>query len=143
MKSTGNYSITIVLLLCIFWILTAFSCEKEKDFKDFPFGKCVKGKVIGSEECGEGSMIQLLDTDYGDNVEYYDKALGEFISFGNIISSPGIFPEGIIYFKTRKYDSETDHVLFLGDNPVPCTWVYGPCAESIVVITDYSLIKCP
>jgi hypothetical protein len=133
--------IKLVGFLCGILLFSTFSCEKEE--KVFPYGICVKGKVVGYEECGDGSLIQLLEIEFGDNIDYYDTATGEFISYDNIVSSPGIYPKGIIYFIARKYDSKIDYPLFLGDNPVPCQWIYGPYAKSIVVITDYSLIQCP
>lgn len=133
--------IKLIGFLCGIIIFTAFSCEKDEN--KFSYNACVKGEVIGYEECGEGSLIQLLEIEFGDNILYYDKTLGEFVSYKNVITSPGLYPMGIIYFKARKYDRNRDHALFLGANPLPCLWVYGPYATSIVVITEYSQTQCP
>jgi len=133
--------IKLIGFLCGIIIFGAFSCEKDED--GFPYYSCVKGKVIGYEECGEGSLIQLLEIEFGDNILYYDKTLDKFIYYKNLIKSPGLYPMGIIYFKAREYDSNIDYSMFLRANPVPCQWLYGPYPASIVVITDYSQIQCP
>ncbi len=122
-------------------IFAAVGCEKQED--EFPYGTCIKGEVIGHEECGEGSLIQLLEVEFGDNIFYYDKASNECIPYKNIIKSPGRFPMGMIFFKARKYDNKTDISLFLGENPTPCQWLYGPYSAYTVVITEYSQTQCP
>jgi hypothetical protein len=116
------------------------SCEKQEN--GFPYDTCVKGKVIGYEGCGEGSLIQVESLEHGTTVVYHDNILGD-TTYANVLKSPGIYPKGIIYFKAREYNSETDNALFLGINPSPCQMVFGPYSVPIIVITEYSQIKCP
>ena len=116
-------------------------CEKNEN--GFPYNSCVKGEVIGYKECDEGSLIRLLEVEFGDNIRYYDKTSEKFISHNNIVKSPGLYPMGIIFFKARKYDSKIDYSLFLGENPLPCQWHYGPYPSYPIVITEYSQIQCP
>ncbi len=133
--------IKLIGFLCGIIIFVAFSCEKNED--GFPYNTCVKGEVVGYEECGEGSLIRLLDVEFGDNILYYDKTTEEFISYKKVIKSPGLYPMGIIFFKARKYDGRIDYPLFLGENQIPCQWLYGPYPAYTVVITKYSQIQCP
>ena len=129
----------LLMVLIAFSALAFFGCEKEDE--QITFNKCIKGTVIGYEECQEGTLIQLDNINIGNSIVYHDRELGD-IEYKNVIKSPGIY-SGTIYFKAREYNSEEDHKLFLSSPPTPCKMIYGPYNVPIIVITEFSQIKCP
>ncbi len=128
------------LIFSCFFCTSILSCGKQEIV--FPYNECINGTIIGYEECGEGSLVQVDLSQIGSTLVYHDKSLGD-TTYTNVIKCPGIFPKGLIYFKAREYNSEKDHDLFLGADPKPCQMIFGPYNVPIVVITEYSQIKCP
>ena len=126
-----NYVILIWCFYILFICLSIISCEKSENV--FPFGTYVKGKVIGYEECGTGTLIQLTYEKLGNAESFMDSV------YNNVIKSPGTYPLGTIYFKAREYNKHNDFSLFGTDL---CKANFIPYDVPIVVIINSSQIKC-
>jgi hypothetical protein len=126
--------------LCGIILFTAFSCEKKEN--DFPYGTCIKGMVVGYEQCYSNVLIQVDDYNVGNNVTVpvlndLDQVI-DYIVYDNVIKAhAGQIPDGPIYFVARKYNPDTDDITVL------CPLNIIPYAVPIVVITEYSQIQCP
>lgn len=129
------------IIVAFLVILIAFNLSCQKENKEFEFNVCIKGKVIGYEACGNGTLIQIEETNFGSTVKYHSYYEGD-ITYYNVIKSPGIYPEGDIYFVSRVYVPEDDHDLFYPESQ-PCQALYAPYDVPIIVITSYSLTNCP
>lgn len=122
-------------------IFAAVGCEKQED--EFPYGTCIKGEVIGIEQCYGNALIQIEGYDVGNKVvvPIYNE-LGHFvkhIEYDNVIKTPSIgFIEGSIYFVARAYNPDMDDV-FLG----PCPQNIMPYNVPFVILTHYSQTQCP
>ena len=125
--------------LCGVVLFTAFGCEKKEN--DFPYGACVKGVVVGYEQCYNNVLIQVSDYKFGNKVTVsVINDLGhvvDYIEYENVIKAPaGRIPDGPIYFTARKYDANID------DTIVFCPQII-PYDVPLVVITEYSQTQCP
>ena len=133
MKIQKWIKLSKILALFVIVALTAFSCEEEQDTKEFP---CVTGDVLGNLECCEGSLIQIKNRpELGDELVYKD------VTYENVVQSPGLLPDGEIYFTYREYDMQNDSLLFL-DEQIH-NGLFGLYDVPIIVITDFSQTNCP
>ena len=133
MKTQKWIKFSKILALFVIGVLTAFSCEEEQDTKELP---CVTGDVLGNLECCEGSLIQIKNSpELGGELVYKD------VTYENVIQSPGLLPDGEIYFNYREYDMQNDSLLFL-DEQIH-NGLFGLYDVPIIVITDFSQTNCP
>jgi len=121
-----------------FYYLAAFGCEKKEN--DFPYGTCVKGVVVGYEQCYNNVLIQVGDYNFGNKVTVSvinDQGhTVDYVEYENVIKAPANrIPDGLIYFIARKYKPDTD------DSIVLCPQII-PYDVPLVVITDYSQTQC-
>lgn len=136
MKNLNNKKISLTkYILFMFIAMFILSCEKEEI--EFPYNTCIKGTVIGYEQCYNNVLIQVANYNVGSKATIpILNDLGhvvEYIVYDNVIKAPGgRIPDGLIYFIARKYNPNLDHTIVL------CPLNIIPYNVPMVVITKYS-----
>lgn len=97
---------------------------------------CFIGIVIGPEKCSGATIIQVINRNIGEEIEYYD---GHAVK--NAIRAPGQFKQGEIHFTVREFNIKKDEPLF---DPVQhCPAIYAPFDTPTHLITSHSTTNCP
>ena len=102
----------------IFILFLLLGCSKDRN--------CLRGTVIGKENCVNGSLIDVQKQDrIGSPLVFNGK------KYKNVISVPGEY-HGNIAFKIREYEHSKDESLFAPFEP--CNSNIGPSNVPIYVI---------